>query len=324
MELSIASLASNLLAPTILFFILGLIAAIARSDLSIPEGAAKVMSVYLLLAIGFKGGASVAQSGVDGQLLASLLAGTVLSFVLPFVAFALLRMMTRLDCLNAAAVAGHYGSISIVTFVTAVSLLEARAIPSEGYLVAVAAVMEVPAIMSALWIAARSGGVAAIDSSLMRHILGNGSIVLLIGAFAIGAITGEQGLQDLHPFIVVPFTGVLALFLLDMGLSAGKSLMENRKDISVGLLAFGCIMPVIGSLLGLIAALLVGLSVGGTFLLMVLSASASYIAVPAAMRLALPQAKSGIYLSLALGVTFPFNLTLGMPLYYLMASLAAG
>ncbi len=320
MDLSLASLASNLLAPTILFFILGLIAAIARSDLSIPAGAAKIMSIYLLMAIGFKGGAAVAKSGIDAQLVASLFAGMVLSFVLPFAAYGLLRLMTRLDGLNAAAVAGHYGSISIVTFVTAVSLLEARGIASEGYLVAVAAVMEVPAIISALWIAARMGGVSVVDSSLWRHILGNGSIVLLIGSFSIGAITGEKGLADMHPFIVVPFTGVLAVFLLDMGLSAGRSLMANRKDITSGLLAFGCAMPMVGSLLGLAAAALVGLSTGGTFLLMVLSASASYIAVPAAIRLALPQAKSGIYLTLALGVTFPFNLTFGMPLYYLLAS----
>lgn len=320
MELSIAALASNLLAPTILFFILGLIAAVAKSDLSIPEGAAKIMSIYLLLAIGFKGGVAVADNGLDGQLLASLLVGVALSFLLPFLAYGLLRIMTRMDTLNAAAVAGHYGSISIVTFVTAVSLLDARGTPYEGYLVAVAAVMEVPAIMSALWIAARKGGVAAVDCSLFRHILGNGSIVLLIGSFAIGAITGESGLNDLHPFIVVPFTGVLAVFLLDMGLSAGRSLLKNRRDISLGVLVFGCVMPLAGSIFGLMLAKLVGLSTGGSFLLIVLSASASYIAVPAAMKLALPQAKSGIYLTLALGVTFPFNLTLGMPIYFLLAS----
>ncbi|MDC0736800.1 sodium-dependent bicarbonate transport family permease [Cognatishimia sp. SS12] len=322
MELSLAALAGNLLAPTILFFILGLIAALARSDLSIPEGAAKIMSIYLLMAIGFKGGAAVAQTGISGQLIATLVAGVILSFVLPFVAYALLRVMTKLDALNAAAVAGHYGSISIVTFVTAVSVLDGMGVTSEGYLVAVAAVMEVPAIMSALWLAARKGGVAAMDCGLMRHIIGNGSIVLLIGSFAIGAITGQEGLTQLEPFIVVPFTGVLAVFLLDMGLSAGKSLLQNRKDISGGVLAFGCIMPVIGSLFGWVAGALLGLSTGGVFLLMVLSASASYIAVPAAMRLALPQAKAGIYLSLALGVTFPFNLTLGLPLYYLIATFA--
>lgn len=321
MEFSLAALAGNLLAPTILFFVLGLIAALARSDLSIPDGAAKVMSIYLLLAIGFKGGAAVAESGVSGQLVASLIAGVALSFILPFVAFTLLRVMTRLDALNAAAVAGHYGSISIVTFVTAVSLLESRGITSEGYLVAVAAVMEVPAIVSALWLAARKGGMAHIDSSLIRHLVGNGSIVLLLGSFIIGAITGQEGLAQLKPFIVVPFTGVLAVFLLDMGLSAGKSLLTHRRDISGGLLAFGCAMPVVGSLFGWASGQIIGLSTGGVYLLMVLSASASYIAVPAAMRLALPQAKSGIYLSLALGVTFPFNLTLGLPFYFLLASL---
>lgn len=320
MELSIAALVSNLLAPTILFFVLGLVAAVARSDLSIPAGAAKFMSIYLLLAIGFKGGVAVAKSGIDAHLLSSLFAGIVLSFLLPFVAFALLKLMTRLDGLNAAAVAGHYGSISIVTFVTAVSLLEARGIASEGYLVAVAAVMEVPAIMSALWLAARKGGMTTIDSSLFRHILGNGSIVLLIGSFFIGVATGQDGLDDLHPFIVVPFTGILAIFLLDMGLNAGRSILEHKRDISFGLVIFGCVMPLISSVFGMVAAMLIGLSAGGAFLLIVLSASASYIAVPAAMRLALPQAKSGIYLTLSLGITFPFNLTFGMPIYYLLAS----
>lgn len=321
MDLSIAALTSNLLAPTILFFILGLVAAVARSDLSIPEGAAKFMSIYLLMAIGFKGGAAVGKTGVDAALLQSLGMGVLLSFVLPFVAYGLLKVMSRLDGVNAAAVAGHYGSISIVTFVTAVSLLEARGIGSEGFMVAVAAAMEVPAIMSALWLAARKSDTVVMGSALLRHILGNGSIVLLLGAFFIGAVTGEEGFEDLQAFIVVPFTGVLALFLLDMGLTAGRSLLEHRKEISPGVLVFGCVMPLVGSLFGLVGAKIVGLSLGGTFLLMVLSASASYIAVPAAMRLALPQAKSGIYLSLALGVTFPFNLTLGMPLYFALASL---
>ena len=318
MDMSLAALATNLLAPTILFFVLGLIAALTRSDLSIPDGAAKIMSIYLLLAIGFKGGVAVADSGVTTQLIASLIAGAALSFVLPFIAFGLLRAMTRLDPVNAAAVAGHYGSISIVTFVTAVSLLEAKGIASEGYLVAVAAVMEVPAIMSALWLAARKTG-PAVDCSLLRHIVGNGSIVLLIGSFAIGATTGQDGLAQLKPFIVVPFTGVLCLFLLDMGLSAGRSLLQNRKEITSGLLAFGCVMPVVGSMIGWGAGSLIGLSSGGVFLLMTLCASASYIAVPAAMRLALPEAKSGIYLSLSLGVTFPFNLTLGLPLFMVLS-----
>ncbi|WP_424984264.1 sodium-dependent bicarbonate transport family permease [Maritalea sp. S77] len=319
MSISVEMLASNLMAPTILFFALGLVAAFARSDLSIPEGAAKVMSIYLLLSIGFKGGVSVAESGISGQLLASLAAGALLSLLLPVLAYALLRAITKLDRINAAAVAGHYGSISIVTFVTAASLLETSGIESEGYLVAVAAIMEAPAIISALWLAARDKSQTKLDTGLARHILANGSIVLLVGAFLIGAITGKPGLAQIEPFIVLPFTGILCLFLLDMGLSAGRSLLSNRGDLSVGLFAFGVLMPLLGALIGWIVAQPIGLSTGGTFLFMVLNASASYIAVPAAMRLALPQSKSGIYLSLSLGVTFPFNLTIGLPIYLALA-----
>lgn len=308
-------LVENLLTPTILFFALGLVAAVARSDLTIPDGAAKVMSIYLLFAIGFKGGVSVADSGLTGGLVASLVAGIALSFILPFIAWGLLRIMTRLDPVNAAAVAGHYGSISIVTFVTASNLLEVNGILAEGYLVAVAAVMEVPAILSALWLAARHKSNVTPQRELMRDIIANGSIVLLVGSFMIGAVTGQEGLEEIKPFIVVPFTGVLCLFLLDMGLSAGRSLLEHRREISLGLLAFGCIMPLLGSLAGLAAGRTLGLSDGGVFLMMTLAASASYIAVPAAMRIALPEARSGIYLSLSLGVTFPFNITIGLPLY---------
>lgn len=315
MDGALTLLANNLLVPTILFFALGLVAAVMRSDLSIPEGAAKVMSIYLLFAIGFKGGVSISESGASAKLFASLAAGAVLSFVMPFMAYAFLRAITRLSRLDAAAVAGHYGSISIVTFVTASNLLETSGISSEGYLVAVAAVMEVPAILSALWLAARSRPGTKLDAELMRDILANGSIVLLVGAFVIGAVTGKPGLEQIDQFIVVPFTGVLCLFLLDMGLNAGRSLLEHRREISGGLVAFGCVMPVAGSLLGFALAALIGLSQGGTFLFMTLAASASYIAVPAAMRIALPEAKSGVYLSASLGITFPFNLTVGLPLY---------
>lgn len=319
MDAALNMLASNLLAPTILFFILGLIAAIARSDLSVPEGAAKIMSLYLLFAIGFKGGANLVSNDLGWQTFATLGAGAVLSFIIPFIAFFLLKIMTKLDDLNAAAVAGHYGSISIVTFVTAASLLELNGIASEGYMVAVAAVMEVPAILSALWIAGSKGNTTQSKRKLMRDIVGNGSIVLLVGSFLIGAITGKEGLKEIDPFIVVPFTGILCLFLLDMGLSAGRSILENKQYLTPGLFGFGILMPLIASVLGLGAGKIVGLSDGGTFLLMVLSASASYIAVPAAMKIALPKAQSGIYLTMSLGVTFPFNIAIGLPLYLWMA-----
>ena len=325
----LALAAENLISPIILFFALGFAAAFARSELSVPEAIAKGMSLYLLLAIGFKGGVSVADHGVDATLVLSLVAGIILSFALPFVAFGLLRVLTGLSIVDAAAVAAHYGSISIVTFVAASSVLTSAGMESEGYMVAVAAAMEAPAILSALWLVARAGGGAGtrdggMGGGLLREILLNGSIVLLIGAFAIGAVTGQDGLSEIEAFIVAPFKGVLCLFLLDMGLVAGRGLRESRGLLRPGLFAFGILMPLTGAALGLLAGMMLGLSTGGVVLMMTLSASASYIAVPAAMRVALPEAKPAIYLTLALGITFPFNLTLGIPIYMAVAQALTG
>ncbi len=314
----------NLTSPLILSFVLGLGAALARSDLTFPEAAAKALSIYLLFAIGFKGGVSVADHGVDLTLGAALGIGLALSAVLPFIAFGLLQVLTRLDRSNAAAVAGHYGSISIVTFVAGTSVLEGQGVPYEGYMVAVAAAMEAPAILSALWLISAGGGERRIDSHLWREILLNGSIVLLVGAFLIGMITGKEGLAEIDAFIVSPFKGALCLFLLEMGLVAGRGIRQSRGVIAPGLLLFGVLMPPIGAAIGLGAGMLLGLSTGGLLLLMVLSASASYIAVPAAMRVAVPEADPGIYLTLSLGVTFPFNLTLGLPLYLAAAQAMTG
>ncbi len=323
---AILSLAlGNLSSPLILSFVLGLAAALARSDLTFPEAAAKALSIYLLFAIGFKGGVSVSEHGIDASLGTSLLAGVVLSAVLPFIAFGLLRVMTRMDRTNAAAVAGHYGSISIVTFVAGTSILEGQGIASEGYMVAVAAAMEAPAILSALWLLSVGGsGEKRMDSTLWREVLLNGSIVLLVGAFVIGMVTGKEGLAEIDAFIVSPFKGALCLFLLDMGLVAGRGIRQNRGNITPALLAFGVLMPVIGGVIGALAGALLGLSTGGVFLFALLSASASYIAVPAAMRVAVPEANPGIYLTLSLGVTFPFNLTLGLPLYLALARTLTG
>ncbi len=325
----LALAAENLISPIILFFALGFAAAFARSELSVPEAIAKGMSLYLLLAIGFKGGVSVADHGVDATLVLSLVAGIILSFALPFVAFGLLRVLTGLSIVDAAAVAAHYGSISIVTFVAASSVLTSAGMESEGYMVAVAAAMEAPAILSALWLVARAGGGAGtrdggMGGGLLREILLNGSIVLLIGAFAIGAVTGQDGLSEIEAFIVAPFKGVLCLFLLDMGLVAGRGLRESRGLLRPGLFAFGILMPLTGAAFGLLAGMMLGLSTGGVVLMMTLSASASYIAVPAAMRVALPEAKPAIYLTLALGITFPFNLTLGIPIYMAVAQALTG
>lgn len=306
----------NLNSPMILSFVLGLLAALVRSDLSFPEAIAKGMSLYLLFAIGFKGGAGVAAHGADARLVTALLAGILLSLALPLLAFALLRSLAKVSIIDAAAVAGHYGSISIVTFLTAGALLTERGVTAESYMVAVAAAMEAPAILSALWLVAwRGEGVEKQSATAWREILFNGSIVLLVGAFAIGWFTGQGGLAQIESFIVSPFKGVLCLFLLDMGLVAGRGLLSSRGILKPGILVFAVLMPLIGATLGLAAGLVLGLSQGGVTLMMVLCASASYIAVPAAMRVALPQANPGLSLTLSLGLTFPFNLILGIPLY---------
>lgn len=327
MEQMLTLALGNFLSPIILSFLLGVFASLARSDLNFPEAAAKAISIYLLFAIGFKGGVSVASHGLDLKLGLSLLAGVVLSALLPIIAFGLLRVMSGLSVTDAAAVAAHYGSISIVTFVAGTSVLQSAGLVYEGYMVAVAAAMEAPAILSALWLISRNEtGTASrrMDAELWREILLNGSIVLLVGSFVIGWATGERGLAEIDSFVVAPFKGVLCLFLLDMGLVAGRGLRGGSKVLGPGVLAFGIVMPLIGSMFGLGAGLLLGLSTGGVALFMVLSASASYIAVPAAMRVALPEANPSIYLTLSLGVTFPFNLTLGLPLYVAIAGVMTG
>ena len=316
---------ANLLSPPVLFFALGFAASFARSDLEVPQAVAKVLSLYLLLAIGFKGGVAMGTHGIDAKLLSTLGAGIVLSALIPVLAFALLRLITKLPRVDAIAVAAHYGSISVVTFAAATSVLVSAGISYEGYMVAVAAAMETPAIISALMLM-RAGGsgddTSGSAAELWREIALNGSIVLLTGAFAIGWITGSKGLEEIAPFVIDPFKGVLCLFLLDMGLVAGRGMRQGARDLSWPLVAFGIFMPLIGGVLGALAAALIGLSPGGAMLMATLAASASYIAVPAAMRLALPEARPGIYLTLSLGITFPFNLTLGIPVYLIFGKIA--
>ena len=229
--------------------------------------------------------------------------------------------------MNRAAIGAHYGSVSIVTFVTAVQYLEIQGLAYEPFLIAVVALMETPAIVTGILLsqrAAQGQSVKPIFSGyLVREVLLNGSVVLLVGAFFIGMISGENGKQALEPFTGGLFTGILCLFLLDMGLVAGRRLLDAHL-IRPGLVAFAILMPIIGAFAGLLGGVLAGLSVGGTALLATLAASASYIAVPAAMRVALPQANPGIYLTLSLAVTFPFNITLGIPAYQALAQMING
>ena len=319
MELAI----QNLLSPMVLFFVLGLFAAFARSDLNVPEAVAKLLALYLLMVIGFKGGVEVAHNGLTFGLVATIVAGIALSFLTPLLAYALLRKMSKLSAVDAAAVAGHYGSISAVTFAAVTGALNHLSIGYEGYMAAVAAAMETPAIFSALILAARHTGEQKgpmMPPHLLREVSLNGSIVMLLGAFVIGIATGGRGYTMMKPFLVDLFPGFLCLFLLDMGLVAGRGLGQGRKYLSAAVVSFAVIMPLIGAALAAILSRMIGLSVGGTAVFMTLAASASYIAVPAAMRLALPQANPAIALTLSLGVTFPFNLIIGIPVYIAAAS----
>jgi hypothetical protein len=331
MQYVLALASANLLSPAVLFFALGFLGTIAGSHLTLPEAVAKTLSIYLMLAIGFKGGVAVNEHGLGVDIVLALVAGIVLSALIPLVAFGLLTVMARLDRVDRAAVAAHYGSISIVTFVAASEALRLAGLSFEGYLVAVAAVMETPAILVALYLAhaGRSGSGSASKAGgrqegLMTEVMLNSSVVVLVGSFVIGFLAGPKGLADIGPFIVDPFKGVLCLFLLDMGAVAGRGIRSGWKHMSPGLVLFGLLMPYVGAVFAMAAGLAIGLSTGGVALLMVLGASASYIAVPAALRLALPEARPSIYLTLSLGITFPMNLTIGIPAYIALAQMAAG
>jgi hypothetical protein len=240
---------------------------------------------------------------------------------MPFAAFAILRLISRLKTVDQAAISAHYGSISIVTFIAATGTLNASSILFDGYMVGVAAAMEAPAIVAGLVLAsARQSQRESGGSEVFRHVFLNGSIVVLLGALIIGLITGQKGYGVVKPFFVDPFQGILCLFLLDMGLVVGRGLFEGRRYLSSSLGAFAVIFPLFSAVVAAALAWLTGLSVGSTALLMTLAASASYIAVPAALRLALPASNPAIGLTLSLGITFPFNLIVGIPAYIAIAT----
>ena len=316
----------TLTSPIILFFALGLLAGFARSDLAVPEAVAKGLAIYLMAAIGLKGGVSVAESGLTAELGLAALGGVILSFLLPFPAYWLLRRAGRLDGINAAAVAAHYGSVSLVTYVTATEMLKSLGLIVPGYMAAVLALMETPAIITGLWLARRSSakspalGNDAGGSSLVHDVFLNASVVLLVGAFLIGLVAGKDGFAPIAPVFEGGYRGVLCLFLLDMGLIAARRLTQTRA-LNRRLVAIAFLLPLLNGTVGVLVGAGLGLDVASTATLGILAASASYIAVPAAMRLALPQADPGIYLSMSLGLTFPFNLIVGISLFAWLAAL---
>jgi hypothetical protein len=311
-------LRTNLLSPVVLSFVLGVAAHFLRSDLRIPDQVQSALSIYLLFAIGLKGGVALSQAGF-AQVATALAAGIALGIGIPLWCFAILTRLGRLDAANAAAVAAHYGSVSAVTFIAATTYLQSIGAPAEGFMPAVLAAMEVPAIVVALLLARRAhdGGRPAWREAL-PEVLGGKSIVLLVGGLAIGALSGAGGYAVVAPFFAAPFQGVLCLFLLEMGLVAARRLADFRQ-VGCFIAAFAIAMPLVHGALGVWAGTRIGLSVGGAAVLGVLAASASYIAAPAAVRVALPEANPGIYLTASLAITFPFNLAVGLPLYVALA-----
>jgi len=327
----------NLLSPAILCFALGAFAAWLRSDLKLPEQVFSALSIYLMLAIGIKGGVELAGRPLT-EVAAPLAGALALGCAIPVWCYALLRRFANLSVSDAAAMAAHYGSVSAVTFAAVIALLDRQGAVYEGYMPAVLAVMEVPAIMIAIGLArvaasanqiqvVHSSGVAAAGSftppmlapsaGVWSEVLSSKSIVLLVGGLLIGLLAGPTGITKVKPLFVDLFQGFLCLFLLDLGRVAASRASEFRH-VGLRLAAFALLMPVIHAILGISVAYATGLSQGGALILGTLAASASYIAAPAAVRLTLSEANPGYYLTCSLAITFPFNIVLGLPLYDFM------
>ncbi len=332
---------SSLLTPAMLFFALGFFARVIKSDLRLPQDMAKMLSIYLLVAIGLHGGYELGRADLNLALHAVFWA-LAMGFALPLIGYALLVATGKVDRLNAAAIAAHYGSVSAGTFLTAIAYLDNIGIGYSSYPVIMLAIMESPAIIVGLMLATWSrqklavsnfngGTIAQSDNgypgqtgSMLREALTNGSVILLLGSMFIGAVSSQASMEKLSPFVNEIFMGVLCLFLFEMGMEAGRRIKSFSK-VGPVLVAFGLIMPLIGGAIGMaIAHLFLQLDVGGVTLVAVLGASASYIAVPPAMRLAIPESNPSFYLTLALGITFPFNVVVGIPLYYSIAQALAG
>lgn len=324
---------SNLLDPAILFFVFGVFAGLVKSNLEIPAPISRFLSMYLLMALGLKGGFALAASGITGEVATTLGLAVALAIIVPALSLPLLRRW--LNPYDAAALCATYGSVSAVTFITAIQFLENQGVAYGGHMAAAMALMESPAIIMAVVMAnaARrrdstlSASGAPIQAVGMGKILHesftDGTQLLLIGAMLIGWLTGAAGEAVMAPFSVDLFKGMLAFFLLDMGLMAARN-MGELKSTSPWLLAYAVVAPLVHATMALGLAVLFGVQLGNAALLMVLAASASYIAVPAVLRYAIPEARPSLYFGMSLGLTFPFNLMVGIPLYFSVARWALG
>lgn len=316
---SMQLLLDNILTPVVLCFLLGMIARLIKSDLALPEPIYQGLSIYLLLAIGLKGGAALAATPTMVFVFPAI-ATLLIGLVSPVIAFYTLRTLGKRSAVDAAAVAAHYGSVSVVTYLAAVEAVKRSGLAAEEYLPALVALLEVPGIIVALLFVRSGNGSGNSWTKALHEVVTGKSIVLLLGGLFIGWLCGAEKLTDVQPFFVTAFKGALCLFLLELGLVAGKRLKDAGKA-GIRLLLCGILLPPILGTLGVIAGLLSGMSPAGSAVLGAMAGSASYIAAPAAVRIALPQANPAYYLTLALGITFPFNLALGIPLYLKTAQL---
>jgi hypothetical protein len=322
---------TNLTSPVILFFGLGVLVVLAKAKVEFPGSISEFITIYLLIAIGFKGGVAIAEAGLTVDMVWVILGAVLLGAVIPVYSFYILWRIGKLKTDDAAAIAGHYGSISVVTFLAGTAFLGLLAVDFEGFMYGLPAIMELPGIVAVLilvaWIKEKDrSGSAQARSTLgrtVRKVVLSKSVVLLLGGLLVGYVAGPRGMAGVEVFFQGIFLGILCLFMLEMGTIAGDKLADLRKT-GWFLVLFGIVMPPVNALWGLAVGIMTGLGVGGTTLLAVLAASCSYIVAPAAMRLALPKANPALYLGVSVGVTLPFNLLVGIPLYYYLADYLIG
>ena len=311
----------NLLSPVVLAFVLGVIATLVKSDLEIPEPLVQGLSIYLLLAIGIKGGAALSEAKL-AEVAWPAVATLALGIAIPLACYVVLRRVRRMSASDSGAIAAAFGSVSVVTFIAASTLAQQRGTPPEGFMPALVAILEVPGILVALGLASSAEHRREPWGEVLREMLFGQSIVCLLGGLVIGWVTGKPGLDEVAGFFVTPFKGALVLFLLELGMVAAKRLRDLRAA-GPFLVGFGLVAAPVFGVAGVFAGQLAGLSPAGAAVMGAMAGSASYIAAPAAVRAGLPDANPAYYLPLALGVVFPFNLTIGIPLYYELAKLTA-
>ena len=310
-------LINNLTNPTLLFFVLGIVATLLKSDLEIPASTSKFISLYLLFSIGFKGGQELAHSGLNMEILITLGLCIAMAVLVPLYTFFILKR--RLSIQNSGAIAATYGSVSAVTFVTATLFLENLKVPYGGHMVAAMALMEAPAIIiGVMLMRSYSGGNSKEGfKEILRESLTNGSVIMITGSLILGIISDVKGAEGIKPFTTDIFKGFLAIFLLEMGMVAARR-FKAFKNYGIFVTVFAIAVPVLNGVLSIAATHFFAIAPGNRLLIAILASSASYIAVPAAMKQAAPEADPGLYIPMALGLTFPFNITFGMPLYWML------